>query len=113
MSSGDTGHPGQPPASGLSSSTHGSDQTKLHPHRSNQGQLTAYRGGIILETSSAAKLRCRSGLWCESCNSRVVELKKQAVKLWMSYAVYKEGAQYQVSVAIMTLFRLIIPNRSP
>ena len=36
------------------------------------------------------------GIWCENCNSRLVELKKQAVKLWMPYAMHRDSMQIKV-----------------
>ena len=37
------------------------------------------------------------GLWCENCNSRVVELKRQAVKAWMPFATRRGQIHYTVS----------------
>ena len=37
------------------------------------------------------------GLWCENCNSRVVELKRQAVKVWMPFATRRGKITYTVS----------------
>ena len=39
----------------------------------------------------------KHGLWCEQCNSLVVELKKQAVKAWMSFATQRGKIHYTVS----------------
>ena len=30
-------------------------------------------------------------IWCEDCNSRLVELKKQAIKYWMPSAKLRKG----------------------
>lgn len=37
------------------------------------------------------------GIWCENCNSRLVELKKQAVKQWMPFAMHRDALKYKVS----------------
>ena len=39
----------------------------------------------------------KHGLWCEKCNSLVVELKKQAVKVWMPFATQRGKIRYTVS----------------
>ena len=39
----------------------------------------------------------RRGLWCEKCNSLVVELKRQAVKVWMPFATQRGKIRYTVS----------------
>lgn len=45
----------------------------------------------------------RKALWCENCNSRLVELKKQAVKLWMPHVSRRNTHPYKVSVTLFFL----------
>lgn len=39
-----------------------------------------------IECESRVNCKANTQLWCEECNSRLVELKKQAVRIWMSFA---------------------------
>lgn len=39
----------------------------------------------------------RRGLWCERCNSRLVELKRQAIKMWLPFASRRGRLVYEVS----------------
>lgn len=38
------------------------------------------------ESSSRVNCKANTQIWCEECNSRLVELKKQAVRIWMPFA---------------------------
>jgi len=65
--------------------------------RSTMSQDDAQRSGA----SGAAPLHHAvapgRALWCENCNSRVVELKRQAVKVWMPFATGRGKITYSVS----------------
>ncbi len=37
------------------------------------------------------------GLWCDLCNRRLIELKRQALKLWMPFASHKTTITIEVS----------------
>ena len=56
--------------------------------RPNGGMATAGRGVEVLKVSSQnglGAMMSQVGVWCERCNSRLVELKKQAVRLMIMH----------------------------
>ena len=52
-------------------------------------------------TLRSASTVCQRGLWCESCNTRLVSLRMLAVKLWMPYAARRGRVCYKVSEAMV------------
>ena len=44
-----------------------------------------------------------TGLWCENCSKRLVDLKRQAVKIWMPYAANRNGSNIKVKLFIIQL----------
>ena len=43
----------------------------------------------------------RKQLWCERCNTRLVELKRQAIKMWIPFASKRGRISYQVRTTVL------------
>ncbi len=60
-------------------------------------------------TYSHAHSGVLTGLWCDNCSKRLVEFKRQAIKIWMPYAANRNTANIKVRTFVsITIFPLLI-----
>ncbi len=48
------------------------------------------------------------GVWCDLCNRRLIELKRQALKLWMPFASHKTPTTIKVSNLFCVFFTIFL-----